>query len=72
MVIEENGFIVGFSVFGPARDKELENKNCGELVALNILPEYWGNGFGSELTKYVIKISKKNGMPCIFGLLRKI
>jgi len=66
LVIEENGFIVGFSVFGPARDKELENKNCGELVALNILPEYWGNGFGSELTKYVIKISKNKKWNALY------
>lgn len=66
LVIEQNGFIVGFSVFGPARDKELENKNCGELVALNILPEYWGNGFGSELTKYVINVSKNKKWDALY------
>ncbi|RTZ62180.1 MAG: hypothetical protein DSZ32_00825 [Gammaproteobacteria bacterium] len=64
--MEENGYIVGFSVFGPARDKDLENKNCGELVALNIMPEYWGNGFGTELTKYVIKVSKNKKWDALY------
>ncbi len=55
LVIESNGIISGFSVYGPARDKALSNKNMGELVSLNVSPIFWGNGLGSELTKYVIE-----------------
>ncbi len=54
MVIESNDAVSGFSVYGPARDKELSNKNMGELVSLNISPVLWGNGLGLALTKYVI------------------
>ena len=66
LIIEVNDSLVGFSVFGPARDKDLSNKNCGELVALNILPEYWSNGFGSELIQYVIEISKKRKWDALY------
>ena len=45
IVLEINKEIIGFCVFGPARDKDLLNQNVGELVALNILPRYWGNGY---------------------------
>jgi GNAT superfamily N-acetyltransferase len=66
LIIKENGSVVGFSVFGPARDKDLANKNCGELVALNILPEYWSKGFGSELIQYVIEVSKKRKWDTLY------
>ena len=58
LVIEENKKIIGFFVFGPARDKDLSNDNFGELVALNILPSNWGKGLGSMAIKYILKISK--------------
>ena len=58
IVLEINKEIIGFCVFGPARDKDLLNQNVGELVALNILPRYWGNGYGSKMISYVFKQSK--------------
>ena len=66
LVIEVNDSLVGFSVFGPARDEDLLNKNCGELVALNILPEYWGKGLGSELIQYVIEVSKERKWDALY------
>lgn len=58
LVIEKNKKIIGFCVFGPVRDKDLSNKNYGELVALNILPSDWGKGFGSMVIKQILKASK--------------
>ena len=40
LVIELEGGISGFCVYGPVRDKDLSHKNAGELVALNISPDY--------------------------------
>ena len=54
LVIEQNGILSGFCVYGPARDKDLSNDNAGELVALNILPNAWGMGLGTEFVKHVI------------------
>lgn len=39
--------VVGFSVFGPARDAE--SGNDGELYALNVHPDHWSAGAGSAL-----------------------
>jgi len=58
LVIENNKKIIGFCVFGPARDEDLQNYNVGELVALNILPSHWGNGYGTKMINYVINQSK--------------
>jgi len=59
LVIELEEAIAGFCVYGPTRDSDLSHKNSGELVALNILPNYWSMGLGSELIKYVISDSHK-------------
>lgn len=58
LVIEKNKEIIGFCVFGPARDNDLKYHNVGELVALNILPSYWGNGYGTRMINYVFNKSK--------------
>ena len=55
LVIVLNGSISGFCVYGPARDSDLSKENAGELVALNISPDFWGKGLGTALTKHVIK-----------------
>ena len=56
-IIELNKTIVGFCVFGPIRDKDLTSENFGELVAINILPEFWDKGLGSKVLKYVKNMS---------------
>ena len=58
LVVEKNKEIIGFCVFGPARDNDLKYHNVGELVALNILPSYWGNGYGTRIINYVFNKSK--------------
>jgi len=65
LIIEENNKILGFCVFGPARDADI-SKNNGELVALNILPSYWSKGLGSELIKQVLTVSKTKKWSAIY------
>ena len=65
LVIEENNKILGFCVFGPARDKDIL-KNNGELVALNILPSHWSKGLGSKLIKSVLTASKANKWSAVY------
>ena len=47
LVIEAQGHVVGFSHFGKPRDTP--DSCTGELYALNLIPEVWGRGFGSQL-----------------------
>lgn len=47
LVLVTGGQIVGFSHFGKPRDTA--DPCLGELYALNVLPEVWGHGFGSQL-----------------------
>lgn len=55
IVAEDNGQVVAFSVFGPARDKDVDNQFDAELVALNITPSMWRLGIGSSLLSAVFK-----------------
>ncbi|PQZ96020.1 GNAT family N-acetyltransferase [Arthrobacter sp. MYb227] len=47
LVLETHGRVIGFSHFGKPRDTE--GTCIGELYALNVLPEVWGRGFGSQI-----------------------
>ncbi len=60
LVIIHNDAISGFCVYGPARDDDLSKENAGELVALNISPDCWGKGLGTELIRQVIKSGHNN------------
>ena len=66
LCIELNQSVVGFSVFGPLRDNDLSNRNFGELVALNILPEHWNKGLGSEFAKYIIDASHQRKWNALY------
>ncbi|MDO3388339.1 GNAT family N-acetyltransferase [Gilvimarinus sp. SDUM040013] len=46
-----DGQIVAFATYGPARDHGFEG---AELVALNVLPEFWRQGLGRELLVRII------------------
>jgi len=65
-VIEKNGIIEGFSVFGPARDKELQGGMASELVAINICPNYWRSGIGGKLLDYVINELASRGYEFVY------
>lgn len=66
LVVEYNNVVSGFCVYGPARDKDISSPNVGELVALNILPNAWGMGLGSELVKHVIESATKKKWKLLY------
>jgi GNAT superfamily N-acetyltransferase len=49
LVAEDNGRITGFATTAPARDAD--SRDCGELYALYVDPDFWGRGIGAELAK---------------------
>ncbi|NRA54954.1 MAG: GNAT family N-acetyltransferase [Gammaproteobacteria bacterium] len=65
-VVEKNGIIEGFSVFGPASDKELQGGMASELVAINICPKYWRSGMGGKLLDYVINELLSRGYEFVY------
>jgi len=66
LVIECNNVVSGFCVYGPARDKDISTLNVGELVALNILPSFWGMGLGTKLVKHVIKSANNHQWKLLY------
>jgi GNAT superfamily N-acetyltransferase len=49
LVAEEGKDVVGFASICPARDDDEEPGSVGELAAIYLLPEAWGEGLGREL-----------------------
>lgn len=66
LVIELEEAIAGFCVYGPTRDSDLSHENAGELVALNISPDYWSMGLGTELIRYVITDSDRRKWQSLY------
>lgn len=48
LVAEAGREVVGFADFGPSRDSDAAPK-IGELNAIYVLPDHWGQGHGSAL-----------------------
>lgn len=48
LVAEAGPEVIGFADFGSSRDGDAAAKS-GELYAIYVLPEHWGNGHGSAL-----------------------
>jgi len=65
VVIEQDGGVAGFCVYGPPREGGLKSNNTGELVALNIAPSAWGKGLGACLIQHVINSAHSFGWDSI-------
>lgn len=48
-VVEEAGAVIGFAHVGPTRDADLDSVRVGEISAIYLLSEAWGQGFGRQL-----------------------
>ena len=47
LVAKDREKVVGFAVYGPSRDED--QVNAGEIVAIYVLPEYYGRKIGYRL-----------------------
>jgi L-amino acid N-acyltransferase YncA len=52
LVAETEGVVVGFAAFGRERPSP-EQRDAGELGAINIDPDHWGKGIGRSLLRQV-------------------
>jgi ribosomal protein S18 acetylase RimI-like enzyme len=48
-VLANGDFVVGWSGFGSARDKDCDPAQVAELYGIYLLPEYWTMGYGKRL-----------------------
>lgn len=48
-VYEDDGQVVGFVLYGRTRDEDLDQDKTGEIYAIYLLPDRWGQGFGAAL-----------------------
>lgn len=49
LVCEIEDSIVGFAALGPSRDHDIDSAKTGEMYALYVEPEHWGQGAGHAL-----------------------
>lgn len=54
LVAEGNKGLAAFCVLGPAQDTDLADQPTGEILALNVHPEMWRQGYGSALCRAVL------------------
>jgi RimJ/RimL family protein N-acetyltransferase len=58
LIIEREGLVAGFCVYGPSRDTDAQ-PNTGELAAINLHPFYWRRGLGTEVCLHVLAEARK-------------
>lgn len=55
IVCEKGGKIVGFATYRPCGDEDKDSRSVGELVAIYLLPDYWGQGLGKLMLDEVLR-----------------
>lgn len=55
VVAEVQEMLVGYCLFGPTRDEDGKDKAVGEIIALNMRPDYWRRGIGKTLCGYALR-----------------
>ena len=71
-VIEENGNAVGCFSFGMSRDNDADGRTA-ELIAVYVLSENRGRGFGSQCMGIIDELAKqKTVIRLFYGCLKKI
>jgi RimJ/RimL family protein N-acetyltransferase len=61
LVIEVDGDVVGFAGFGPCRDDDAAGVELGELYAINLRPDAWGQGHGRRLLTAAVDGLRRRG-----------
>ena len=59
-LIKDENQIRGFICFGPNRDEDL-NSSYGEIWGVYLLPTFWGQGIGTQLSSWAMKELQKMG-----------
>jgi len=65
VVAERESSIAGLSSFSRARDGDVNTKATGEIQAIYVSPDHWGQGIGSELCDYVLRRFHSLGLNSI-------
>ena len=61
VVIEDDGRILGFVVFGASRDGDVEPKGAGEIWGIYIDPIHWRKGAGRKLAHHAQRALRERG-----------
>ncbi len=64
-VYEDDGRVVGFVSYGRTRDEDLDQNKTGEIYAIYLLPDRWGQGFGAALMKEGLNRLEKQGYQAV-------
>lgn len=62
LVSEVNGKIVGFTCYRPCGDEDKDRASVGELLAIYLLPEFWGRGLGRQMLDEVMRRFQDQGV----------
>ena len=66
LVAKDKDKVVGFAVYGPARDEDLAN--AGEVVAIYVLSEYYGRKVGYRLMNQAFSRLAEYNAVCVWVL----
>lgn len=59
LVLERDHQVIGFASLCPSRDEDTNPKQCGEISALYLHPDFWHQGLGKKLcTAALIELEK--------------
>ena len=61
LIAEINGQVAGFVGFGASRDEDDSPHKVGEIYALYVHPNWWGNGSGTALVEQAFKQLRQKG-----------
>jgi ribosomal protein S18 acetylase RimI-like enzyme len=64
-IAEEAGNIAGFCDLVPSRDSDADAQLVAEIVAIYVLPAYWGRGVGKALYHSAVAEARKHGFRTI-------
>lgn len=59
LVVEIEGKLVAFCVFGPSRDEDKKERSVCEILALNVHPRLWRRGYGKTLCEAVLLMAQQ-------------
>ena len=65
LVAEDEGRIVGFSSFGPVRDKEKNRLLTGGIYSIYVLEEFWNLGIGRTLMENSLTALERDGFGSV-------